>query len=50
MVLCIPVLVAIQNVLLRHMRGLHEYTVASYVIFSGGVAMGVASLFLEQDH
>jgi drug/metabolite transporter (DMT)-like permease len=32
------------------MRGLHEYTVASYVILSGGIVYGTLSVILETDH
>lgn len=50
MLLGIPILVALQNVLLRHMRGLHEYTVASYIILTGGIMYGICAVLLENDH
>lgn len=45
LLLClIPFLIAMQNVLLRHMRGFHQYTVASYITLGSVCVSGVGSL------
>ena len=45
LLLClIPFMIALQNVLLRHMRGFHQYTVASYITLGCVIVSGVGSL------
>lgn len=44
----VPIMVAFQNVLLRHMRGFHQLTIAAYITFSNLIVSGIGAL-LESD-
>lgn len=40
-----PILMAVTNILLRHMKMLHQYTSAVYTVITGMVTFGFVSLF-----
>lgn len=50
LILCfVPIMIALQNVLLRHMRGFHTYSVASYITILSTLVSGVGSLMGPSD-
>jgi hypothetical protein len=42
-----PILMATTNVMLRHMRGLHEYTASTYSVLFSIIVFGIIIPFTE---